>query len=160
MLAVGDAARRTLEAGNDPLAERKHDKLVAAFKAANTVGDIAREYIDKMVAEGRAGTTTSKANWLLEQLEPIAVQPAVDLKPLDVLAALKRIEAKGKHETARRCRSFAGRIFRYAVATGRGEADPTSLLVVGTAGELLIRLLVQQIFTCFLRLPNWFLATP
>lgn len=123
-----DAARRTLEAGNDPLAERKHDKLVAAFKAANTFGDIAREYIDKMVAEGRAGTTTTKANWLLEQLEPIAARPAADLKPLDVLAALKRIEAKGKHETARRCRSFASRIFRYAVATGRGETDPTSLL--------------------------------
>ena len=77
-----------------------------------------------MVAEGRAGTTTTKANWLLEQLEPIAARPAADLKPLDVLAALKRIEAKGKHETARRCRSFASRIFRYAVATGRGEADP------------------------------------
>lgn len=30
-----DDARRTLEAGSDPLAERKHEKLVAAFKAAN-----------------------------------------------------------------------------------------------------------------------------
>src|SRR3546814_13513911 len=45
-----------------------------------------------------------------------------------VLAALKRIEAKGKYETARRCRSFAGRVFRYAVATGRGESDPSSIL--------------------------------
>lgn len=51
-----------------------------------------------------------------------------DLKPIDLLAALKRIEAKGKYETARRCRSFAGRVFRYAVATGRGESDPSSIL--------------------------------
>lgn len=89
---------------------------------------MAKEYIDKMVAEGRAETTTTKANWLLEQLKPIAARPVSDLKPLEVLATLKRLEAKGKHETARRCRSFASRVFRYAVATGRGETDPTSLL--------------------------------
>ncbi len=123
-----DDARRMLEAGGDPLAERKREKLVAAFKAANSFGDVAKEYIDKMVAEGRADTTTTKANWLLEQLAPIASSPVADLKPLDVLAALKRIEARGKHETARRCRSFASRVFRYAVATGRGETDPTSIL--------------------------------
>ena len=123
-----DDARRQLEAGTDPLAERKHEKLVAVFKAANTFGEIAKEYIDKQVAQGQADTTTQKANWLLEQLEPIAARPVADLKPIDVLAALKRIEAKGKYETARRCRSFAGRVFRYAVATGRGESDPSSIL--------------------------------
>lgn len=123
-----DDARKVLEAGGDPLAERKHEKLVAAFKAANSFEDVAKEYIDKMVAEGRADATTTKANWLLEQLELIATRPIADLKPLDVLSALKRIEAHGKHETARRCRSFASRVFRYAVATGRGETDPTSIL--------------------------------
>jgi len=123
-----DDARRVIEAGGDPLAERKNEKLAAAFKAANSFEDVAKEYIDKMVAEGRADATTTKANWLLEQLEPIAARPIADLKPLDVLSALKRIEAHGKHETARRCRSFASRVFRYAVATGRGETDPTSIL--------------------------------
>src|SRR3546814_7638326 len=91
-----------------------------------TFGEVAKEYINKQVAQGQADTTTQKANWLLEQLEPIAARPVADLKPIDVLAALKRIEAKGKYETARRCRSFAGRVFRYAVATGRGESDPSS----------------------------------
>lgn len=123
-----DDARRQLDAGTDPLAERQREKLVAVFNAANTFGEIAKEYIDKQVAQGQADTTTQKANWLLEQLEPIAARPVADLKPIDVLAALKRIEAKGKYETARRCRSFAGRVFRYAVATGRGESDPSSIL--------------------------------
>lgn len=123
-----DEARRQLESGIDPLTARKREKLTAAFNAANCFGDVAKEYIDKMVAEGRADTTTSKANWLLEQLKPIASFPVADLKPMDVLAALKRIEARGKYETARRCRSFASRVFRYAVATGRGEADPTAIL--------------------------------
>jgi integrase len=120
--------RRKVQEGIDPLAERKREKLVAHFNAANTFGEVAKEYIDKMVAEGRADTTTSKANWLLEQLAPIASRPVAELKPVDILAALKRIEAKGKHETARRCRSFSSRVFRYAVATGRTETDPTSVL--------------------------------
>ena len=123
-----DDARRQLDAGTDPLAARQREKLVAVFNAANTFGEIAKEYIDKQVAQGQADATTQKANWLLEQLEPIAARPVADLKPIDLLAALKRIEAKGKYETARRCRSFAGRVFRYAVATGRGESDPSSIL--------------------------------
>ncbi len=123
-----DDTKRKLYEGVDPLAERKREKLLAIYKAANTFGDLAKDYIDKMVTEGRADTTTRKANWLLEQLAPIAGQAIADLKPIDVLAALKRIEAKGKFETARRCRSFASRDFRYAVATGRAETDPTSVL--------------------------------
>jgi hypothetical protein len=43
-----------------------------------------------MVAEGRAETTTTKATWLLEQLAPIARNAIADLKPVEVLAALKR----------------------------------------------------------------------
>jgi integrase len=123
-----EEARQKLREGIDPLAERQQEKLLAQFSAANTFGDIAKEYIDKMVAEGRAVATTSKANWLLDQMAPIAKRPIGDLKPVDMLAALKRIEARGKHETARRCRSFASRVFRYAAATGRAENDPTSVL--------------------------------
>ncbi len=53
-----DDARRKLEAGTDPLAERKREKLVAALSAANTFAEIAREYIDKRVAEGHSGLVT------------------------------------------------------------------------------------------------------
>jgi integrase len=123
-----DEARRSLSDGTDPGAERRQKRVRAHYAAASTFGGIAKEYIDKMVAEGRAETTTMKANWLLQQLAPIHRSPVEELKPVDVLAALKRIEAKGHNETARRCRSFASRVFRFAVATGRGEADPTSLL--------------------------------
>ncbi len=123
-----DEARKLLSEGLDPVIERKREKLTAAFKAANSFGDVAKEYIDKMVADGRAETTTVKANWLLAQLKPIAAMPVADIKPIEVLAALKRLEVRGKRETARRCRSFASRVFRYAVATGRGQADPASVL--------------------------------
>ena len=133
-VGLAEARRRRLEArehldnGVDPSANRKREKLIAVYQAANTFGDMAKEYLEKMVGDRRAETTISKAHWLLEQLKPIADQPITLLKPVDVLAALKRLEAHGKHETSRRCRSFASRVFRYAVATGRGETDPTAML--------------------------------
>lgn len=122
-----DAQREVLE-GGDPVLNRKRDKLTAAMEAANTFGDVAKEYIEKISIEGRSEGTIVKANWLLKQLSPVARLPIADIKPLEVLAALKKLEKKGHYETARRCRSFASRVFRYGVATGRGEADPSVIL--------------------------------
>ena len=50
------------------------------------------------------------------------------IKATDVLAALRRIEAEGKHETAHRVLSICGQVLRYAVATGRIDSEPTSAL--------------------------------
>lgn len=45
-----------------------------------------------------------------------------------MLAILRSAEARGKLETARRLRSTIGQVFRYAVSTGRADADPTGAL--------------------------------
>jgi integrase len=122
-------ARRMLEDGKDPSLERRRERLVASINAENTFGGIAREYIQhKMIGEQRAEVTVAKARWLLEQLNPLANMPVAEIRPAEVLGALRRIEAKGKYETARRCRSFASRVFRYAVATCRAEHDPSAVL--------------------------------
>lgn len=125
-----DIERAKLEQGIDPAFDRKRLKTVALVSAANTFAAIAREYIDtKMIGERRAEATVAKARWFLEQLEPaIGEMPIADVDPQMLLAALKRLEAKGRHETAKKCRSFASRVFRYGVATGRSKADPAQLL--------------------------------
>ena len=38
---------------------------------------------------------------------------------------LRRLESRGKHETAHRTKQRASQVFRYAIATGRAERDPT-----------------------------------
>ena len=66
-----DAERKKLEFGSDPAVDRKRAKAAAKISAANTFAAVANEYIDsKMVGEGRAEATVSKARWFLEQLEP------------------------------------------------------------------------------------------
>jgi integrase len=42
-----------------------------------------------------------------------------------VLVPVRRIEAQGKFETARRLRAVIGQVFRYAIATARADNDPT-----------------------------------
>jgi len=59
-------------------------------------------------------------------LPNIGSQPIHKITLADVLAALRPIEARGKHETAHRTKRYVGQIFRYAVATSRAERDITT----------------------------------
>lgn len=129
-----DDARGQLRDGIDPGVERKRAKLTARFNVANTFRAVAEEYIEhRLVKEGRAAVTVEKAKWLLLQMKPIWDQPLVEIKPAEVFGVLRRLEGQGKHETAKRCRSFTSRVFRYAAATGRAESDPAAML----AGQLI-----------------------
>ncbi|GGC41357.1 integrase [Novosphingobium marinum] len=123
-------ARQAVASGGDPALEKRKRKIREEFLTAQTFETVAREYIEQfMVQNGRAEATIIKANYFLDQLAPaIGNRPMNDIEPFEVLAPLKRLEATGKHETAKKCRSFAGRVFRYGVATTRCKADPTSML--------------------------------
>jgi integrase len=122
-----DEARKLLVAGIDPGAQRRIDKLGKALQAANTFQAIADEYIAKKAREGLAQVTLAKARWLLSLLAPkIGSRPIVEITVPELLAALRTVEQRGNLETARRMRSFAGRVFRYAIATGRAERDLSS----------------------------------
>lgn len=124
-----DAARRLLEAGVDPGQERKRQKLDQAVSAANTFNAIANEYIDKIEREGRASSTIVKVRWFLELLDPsLEARPISDISPQELLAALRKVEARGRLETAQRLRSFADRVFRYAIATSRATTNPAEPL--------------------------------
>lgn len=124
-----DQGRARLAAGRDPSIERRREKLLAAQSAANTFKLVADEYIEqKMVGEGRAEATISKARWMISLLRPLHDLPMAEIGPPEMLEALKRISATGRYETARKTRSLCGRIFRYAAATLRADADPTVLI--------------------------------
>lgn len=121
-------ARRHLARSVDPMAVKREKKIKAAAEA-HTFKSIAEEYLDKLRIEGRAGATLSKVEWLLTLAYPdIGSRRISDLKPAEILVPLRRVEAKGQYETARRLRSTIGSIFRYAVASARAEFDPTASL--------------------------------
>lgn len=122
-------ARRQVDSGIDPSLVKQAEKRAAVMGANNNFASIADEYLDKMEKEGKAPATLAKARWLLSKLRPaLGHRPIADISPQELLAVLKKEETAGRRETARRLRSFAGRIFRYAVATARASHDPSHLL--------------------------------
>lgn len=92
--------------------------------AANTFLAIAEELIAKREREGLKEITTGKARWLLSLLAPaLGRRPIAEIEPFELLGVLKKIEASGRLETAKRLLAFAGRVFRYAVATARAKRN-------------------------------------
>lgn len=59
----------------------------------------------------------------------IGARPIAEIESPELLAVLKKREARGNLETARRMRAFASRVFRFAIATGRASGDPAAPLM-------------------------------
>jgi integrase len=55
----------------------------------------------------------------------IGERPVAEISAPELLAVLRKVESRGRYETARRLRSTCGMVFRYAIATGRAERDPS-----------------------------------
>jgi integrase len=128
--AKRDEARKTADAGSDPAAAKREARIAKRIASANTFAAIAEEYIAKLEAEGRADITIGKTRWLLSKLSPaLGSRPIGEITPHELLAVLRASERAGQRETARRLRSFASRVFRYAVATARASADPAQPLL-------------------------------
>jgi integrase len=118
-----DEAKKLLARSVDPLVQRKADKQAGKdsdFRA------VAEEVIATLEREERAQATLTKKRWLLDFAYPaFGDRPVTEITARDLLALLRKIEGRGLYETARRLRSTCGMVFRYAIATGRAERDPS-----------------------------------
>ncbi len=134
-IGLGEARRRREEArelialGKDPSREKQREKVRARIQAADTFAAICDEYCEKRRRDGSKGwapATAIRSEYLLSLVcGSIGKLPIGEIEPADVLTAIRRIEGKGKLESARRSLQLAGAVFRYAVATARLASDPT-----------------------------------
>ncbi|WP_374479511.1 tyrosine-type recombinase/integrase [Zoogloea sp.] len=121
-----DEARRLLAEGIDPGEHKKVHKNARADAMANSFETVAREWFTKMLPTW----SPDHADKIIKRLERdvfpwIGGKPIADLNAPEVLTTIRRIEARGRLETAHRALQNCGQVFRYAVATGRAERDPT-----------------------------------
>jgi integrase len=121
-----DANKALLAVGLDPSAQRKLDRNAAQIARTNTFRIVSDELIVKFTAEGDDPKTIEKKKWLIGLLNnDIGDRPIAEIMAPELLEALRKFERRGRHESARRARSLAGRVFRYAIATGRAKHDPS-----------------------------------
>lgn len=118
-----DAARTQLATGIDPSAKRQAEREARSdsFRA------IADEWLEAQ-RKTFSPATVEKARWTFDDLlfPYLGKRPVGAITAPELLAVLRRLEARGKHETAHRTRQRAGQVFRYAIATGRAERDPSA----------------------------------
>lgn len=120
-----DEARRLLAGG---IAPGEHRELTRNTpQDADSFEAVAREWFAKFVP-GWAPTHSEKIIRRLERdIFPWIRCPACwpDRRARAADRVLRRIETRGRLETAHRAHQDCGRVFRYAVATGRAERDPS-----------------------------------
>lgn len=110
--------------GVDPAVFRQEEIAKAEFDATTSFRVVAEEWLQKRTREGLGDITVAKAKWLLEFAYPaLADRKISEITTPELLGVLREVEGRGRHETARRLRSVCGRVFRYAIATGRAEHD-------------------------------------
>ncbi|MTC56783.1 MULTISPECIES: tyrosine-type recombinase/integrase [Providencia] len=120
-----DAARKLLASGSDPAEAKKIAKATQQANAENTFEAVAREW------------HTSKADrWSLRYRDEIidtfekdifpyiGKRPIAEIKPLELLETLRKMEKRGALEKMRKVRQRCGEVYRYAIITGRAEYNP------------------------------------
>jgi integrase len=122
-------AREQLANGIDPSALRKVQKAALIIAADNSFQAVGEEWFTRQKPRW-AEKHWVKVQWMLEKnLYPwLGQRPIADITAPELLAVLRRIENRGAVETAKRTKQVSGQVFRFAIATGRTERDPSQYL--------------------------------
>jgi integrase len=121
-----DEARKLLAKDVDPGEHRKAVKAAKFERAGNSFEVIAREWFDKQSATWSENHGSRIIQRLERDIFPwIGARPIAEIAAQELLAVLRRIEARGAVETAHRAHQNCGQVFRYAIATGRADRDPS-----------------------------------
>jgi integrase len=113
-------ARKLVADEIDPSAKRQAERNAQA----DTFETIALEWLSLHSASWSAETISILEARVKSYLLPyLGRRPISAITAQELLGVLRRVEARRRNETAHRVRSLAGRIFRFAVATGRAQHD-------------------------------------
>lgn len=127
--AARDAARALVANGGDPSEAKQERKRQEAERGLLTFETQARAYAAKSAKEGKAPATLSKTEWLLDMaIADFGTRPVSEVTAPVILRTLRKVEAKGNNETARRLRATVSAVFRFAIANGTADTDPTYAL--------------------------------
>ncbi|WP_374297908.1 tyrosine-type recombinase/integrase [Sphingomonas sp.] len=136
MMSLGDARaerdrlRAIVKGGANPAHVTRVERAARIERAETTFAAVATELLAKRAKEGLSPGSVKRERRLIEKdLAGIGVLPVDGVTAPALLAALRKLEKRGVVETAHRARSFAGLVFRYAIATGRAERNPAADLI-------------------------------
>jgi integrase len=120
-----DEAKVLLGKSVDPGENRKATKAAGQDATSNSFAVLCHEWLQSREGQiAQAQIDKSKARLEKDVLPWIGKKPITSLTAPDVLAVMRRIDARGARYTAHKVKSEISQIMRYAIATGRAERDP------------------------------------
>lgn len=117
-------AKKQIAAGEDPAACRDSARLEAQVRSSNVFELVANEWYETK----KDGWSESHAARVRKQLDrelgpALGSRPIAEITAPELLAVIRKIEARGALETASKTLQTCGQVFRYAIVTGRAERD-------------------------------------
>lgn len=129
-----EVARRQVANGIDPVQERKAQKLAQKLSTENSFEAVSREWHAAKADRWTVAYREEIIKTFEQDVFPfIGKRPIAEIKPLELLEVLKRIEKRGALEKTRKVRQRCGEVFRYAIITGRAEYNPAPDLAIALA---------------------------
>jgi integrase len=126
---IKSEARAQVAVGIDPSEAKQEAKAQAREAHGNTFEKIGTAFLSKQQIEGKSKATLDKTAYHLKLANTaFGRKPITEITAPMILKCLRKVEAKGNYETAHRLRARIGSVFRYAVASGLAETDPTYAL--------------------------------
>jgi len=124
-----DEARVQVANGLNPATVKREEKAQEIGKTENTFNKVADQFVHKSEKDGKSEATLKKLKWLLEEArKDFGHLLVTNITAPMILKTLRKREATGHYETAHRMRSRIGGVFRFAVASGITDNDPTYAL--------------------------------
>ncbi|MCW8125773.1 tyrosine-type recombinase/integrase [Microbulbifer halophilus] len=125
--ALRDEARQHVAAGIDPRDVKRARKESALEANRNSFSAVSQEWFAAKMAHLSKSSRDRAQRALDSDLLPyLGKRPIAEITAPEVLRCLRRIESRGALETAHRVKRVAGQVFRFAVATGKADRDPTT----------------------------------
>ncbi len=122
-----DNARQLLDQNKDPVTHRRSESAKNLSANANTFQAVSEDWLKLQKGQLSDSTISVTHNRLTNWIYPhLGSLPITDIEPPLALQVLRKIEAKGKHETAHRMRQRISQIYRFAISEGRATRDPTA----------------------------------
>jgi integrase len=124
-----EEARAKIALGIDPSEAKQAAKRETRKAQSHTFEKIGDAFLEKQRKEGKTKATLDKTSYHLKRANAdFGRKPIVEITAPMILTCLRKVEAKGNYETAHRLRARIGSVFRFAVASGIAETDPTYAL--------------------------------
>lgn len=122
-----DDAKRELLEGKDPCEQKRAKKQKQQVSMETSFESVARDWHQHWQSTKNA----RYSNYVLTRLETdvfpeIGRRQIKEISPKDLVAMIKKIEERGALDVAKRNYNVCGQVFRYAIAHGLTDRNPTA----------------------------------